>query len=280
MSTTQLASNTNSLAAVDDNWNYRFILVPEQKLLKDPTTKDYCAQISVGSHRQNLVGLPVHNEIVIDGKGFTGMVNVQWSRSERADLKEIECYHLEYDEVKIESEWTEKWFDLPLHAGRKAGTVGILIQRTKSDARSEVNRLSDWVLERIMLEKFEANSRRDSERKRSELERLEASFFSIKAEKFELLQAIEDARENYASVQDAAEKHYEHYENVEKPRADEAEQLREEAEGELEDLEAKSAKNKYKISQLKERSKNLMLRLKNHARVDKLPLGSESKGKF
>jgi hypothetical protein len=187
MSTTKLLSNTNSLAAVDDNWNYRFILVPEQRLLNDPTTKDYCAQISVGSLKQNLYGLPVHNEIVIDGKGFSGMVSVQWSKYERGDLKEIENYHLKYDEVKIESEWTEKCFDLPLHAGRKVGTVSILIQRTRSDATSKVIRLSDWVLERIMLKKFEANSRRDSETKRSQLEQLEASFFSLKAEKLELI---------------------------------------------------------------------------------------------
>jgi hypothetical protein len=220
MSTTQLPTNTNSLAAVDDNWNYRFILVPEPRLLKDPTTKDYCARISVGSLKQNLYGLPVHNEIIIDGKGFSGMVSVHWSKYERGNLKEIDNYHLKYDEVKIESEWTEKCFNLPLHAGRKVGTVSILIQRTRCDATSEVIRLSDWVLERIMLEKFEANSRRDSERKRSHLGQLEASFFSLKAEKFELLQAIGDAREKRSPLQDAAEKHNEHYENVEKPGAE------------------------------------------------------------
>jgi hypothetical protein len=109
---------------------------------------------------------------------------------------------------------------------------------------------------------------------------LEASFFSLNAEKFELLQAIENAREKQSPLKDAVEKHYEYYENVEKPRAEEAHEGREEAEAELEEFDAESAKNKYKISQLKEISKNLKLRLRNHARVDKLPLGSEAKGKF
>jgi hypothetical protein len=165
---------------VDNNWNYRFILIPEGKLLKDPKMKDYCIELSVGSGKNLLQELPIHNEIVMPGYGFQGKIEIVFSRRENGRSVEIEHYSVDYDQIEIEGkgEWTEKSFNLPLHTSgnpilksdqKKQGSVMVLIQRTERYGESIAVLLADGKAEMIMLENHARRGNKSNARKQERL---------------------------------------------------------------------------------------------------------------